>query len=564
MPSQQLDSQSAGLLAAVRRRIGLVRFGHWFHRSLLATAGVYLLLWVVIRFTGLIPDVLAPWTLLAVPGVAALAALFLLRRPTDADAARAVDVHIGGKDLFLTASLIDGTPGEYQSLVLRDAAKKSPGVQPGRVVPMPMWPASGNVAAAMVVLLILVMIPLQLDPFGEREQLARLNERKELVKKERQVTIERAAQLARQDLTAELSKPVDARLNELRKQFNEMKPDDPTGNARKLAEQQRELDKQWRKLSEKKLRDAMANKSTSQRFGGGMNKNIRQWQEEMKRGDPTGLKNKIAELQKKAEQLADSKDPAEQQKLKQELKQGMQDLADFAAQDPNAAAMAAAANRAMQQLDMSSLEGMSQESLAAMQESLNLSQMEMESLAQTMRDMQAMQQAMKAAQMAQQANQQQPLDGSQCQGTGQGMGQCDAMAAYSQFYKQCMGQGQGQGMAQGQGSGQGGGMGGPGQGRGNIAPEDDSVASAFKTEKEKTAMKAGKIIMQWKTKEVSQTGEANKDYATAMNDVKQGVAEAMLQEQIPPGYHDGIKKYFDTIDAPATTEPGAPAEPEAP
>lgn len=564
MSMQQLDSQSAGLLASVRRRIALARYGHWFHRALLIAAGLYLVFWMAIRFTGMIPDILTPWTLLAVPTLAGLAALFLLRRPTEADAARAVDAHVGGKDLFLTASLIDGTPGEYQSLVLRDAAKKSPGVEPARVVPMPMWPAAGNVVAAMVVLTVLIMVPFQLDPFGEREQIAKLNERKELVKKERQVTIERAAQLSRQDLQAEVSKPVEAKLNELRKNFNAMKPDDPTGNARKLAEQQRELEKQWRKLSEKKLRNALANKSTSQRFGGGMNKQVREWQEQMKKGDSSGLKKKIEELQKKAEQLKQSKDPTEQQQLRQELKQGMQDLADFAAQDPNAAAMGAAVSRAMQQMDMSSLSGMSQESMAAMQESLNLSQMEMESLAQTMRDMQAMQQAMQAAQMARQANQQQPLDGSQCQGQGQGMGQCDAMAAYTQFYKQCMGQGQGMGMGQGQGQG---GMGGQGQGRGNIAPEDDSVASAFKTEKEKTAMKAGKMIMQWKTKEVSQAGEINKDYATAMSDVKQGVAEAMLQEQIPPGYHDGIKQYFDTLDAaPPTAEstPPADAQPTAP
>ena len=33
-----------------------------------------------------------------------------------------------------------------------------------------------------------------------------------------------------------------------------------------------------------------------------------------------------------------------------------------------------------------------------------------------------------------------------------------------------------------------------------------------------------------------------------MNQVKQGVSEAILLEQIPPGYHDSIQRYFDTID----------------
>ncbi len=30
--------------------------------------------------------------------------------------------------------------------------------------------------------------------------------------------------------------------------------------------------------------------------------------------------------------------------------------------------------------------------------------------------------------------------------------------------------------------------------------------------------------------------------------VKQGADEAILQEQIPPSYHDAIQKYFDTIE----------------
>jgi hypothetical protein len=38
--------------------------------------------------------------------------------------------------------------------------------------------------------------------------------------------------------------------------------------------------------------------------------------------------------------------------------------------------------------------------------------------------------------------------------------------------------------------------------------------------------------------------------------VKQGVSEAIQQEQVPPGYHEAIKKYFDTL-------PEKPAEKSA-
>jgi hypothetical protein len=34
-----------------------------------------------------------------------------------------------------------------------------------------------------------------------------------------------------------------------------------------------------------------------------------------------------------------------------------------------------------------------------------------------------------------------------------------------------------------------------------------------------------------------------------VREVKQGVSEAIQQEQVPPGYHDAIKKYFDTLPA---------------
>ena len=46
-----------------------------------------------------------------------------------------------------------------------------------------------------------------------------------------------------------------------------------------------------------------------------------------------------------------------------------------------------------------------------------------------------------------------------------------------------------------------------------------------------------------------------------VSQVKEGLSEALDQENIPPGYVDGIKKYFDDIEK--TLEPGN-ATPEAP
>ncbi len=59
---------------------------------------------------------------------------------------------------------------------------------------------------------------------------------------------------------------------------------------------------------------------------------------------------------------------------------------------------------------------------------------------------------------------------------------------------------------------------------------------------------AGKVLLSLKTKGLSDRGDAVKDYRKLIRTVKQGVSQAIDQEQIPPGYYDGIKKYFDNIE----------------
>ena len=90
-------------------------------------------------------------------------------------------------------------------------------------------------------------------------------------------------------------------------------------------------------------------------------------------------------------------------------------------------------------------------------------------------------------------------------------------------------------------------MGGPGIGEGGLAPEDDSIETGFKTERSKSAITAGKVLLMLKTKGLGERGDAETNYRSALRHVRQGVDEAILQEQIPPGYREGIKKYFDTF-----------------
>jgi hypothetical protein len=90
---------------------------------------------------------------------------------------------------------------------------------------------------------------------------------------------------------------------------------------------------------------------------------------------------------------------------------------------------------------------------------------------------------------------------------------------------------------------------GPGgnPGAGGKAPEDDTLKTDFKPEKEQTKFTGGKTLLQWKTNEVGETGARAEDYREAIRDVKQRVSEAILTEQVPPGYHPAIQKYFDSL-----------------
>jgi len=113
--------------------------------------------------------------------------------------------------------------------------------------------------------------------------------------------------------------------------------------------------------------------------------------------------------------------------------------------------------------------------------------------------------------------------------------------------------GQGGQNGNGQGNGQNGNGNGrsgnnPGIGNGGNVGEDPSAKTAMKQEKDNGQVGAGKLLMQWKEEGVGDTGEKAVQYQQAVRAVKQGVAEAIRSEQVPPGYHAAIQKYFDRLE----------------
>jgi len=53
--------------------------------------------------------------------------------------------------------------------------------------------------------------------------------------------------------------------------------------------------------------------------------------------------------------------------------------------------------------------------------------------------------------------------------------------------------------------------------------------------------------MEWKQRGLSETGNVEVQYADTLNKLKQGADEAILKEEVPPGYHEAIRKYFDSL-----------------
>ena len=521
------------LLRHVAGRQHAVSLARCFYMSVLVLAGVYVALLLVSRFLALIPDVFEFRTLLAIPVAATLVALVATRRGAAPAAARQIDTRMDTKDLFLTTALIAESPGEYKPLVLRDAVDKAQSIRPSTVVPFDCWSKVFNVTVIAAVLLAGVAFKFQLDPFGKEQIRKDKADRAERLVKTKEATAARARTLEKKDLKAEHSDQIAAALAALKQDLNLMKPKDQAGNLRKLQAQKADIGKMWKDLSQKKLSDALNSKSTAKRFGAMETAKTKQWKEQMAAGNTAGISKELSELKDLAQQLAQTPEGKKKDELKKELDKRLTELADFAS-DKGSTELSDALSRAMQQLDMASMEGLSQDAMQGLAESLDLSSLELESLAQSLRDLQSLEQALKAMQMAQMLNSEDGLDGQAC-------GSCNSMADYAALYAQLMAQGQGAG-------GTGPGMGGPGRGKGNVAPEDDTLQTAHKTEKSSSSLTAGKILMQWKTNEVAESGEIERDFTEAIDQLKHDVSEAIVHEEVPPGLHDTIRKYFDTID----------------
>jgi hypothetical protein len=173
---------------------------------------------------------------------------------------------------------------------------------------------------------------------------------------------------------------------------------------------------------------------------------------------------------------------------------------------------------------------MERQAREALEESLKMSKSELQELARSATDMKKLEDALKTLQQAQKLNQQGQLDGEQCEG-------CQTLQEYAQQYAKQMAGGT-NGNAERTESGE-------------IMDEDDSDPEGYRDEKSRSQIQAGKVLLSIRTREDATEKDFDPDdlraYQNSVQAVKTGVQSAIEAEQIPPGYVDGIRGYFDKL-----------------
>ncbi|MEQ1850560.1 MAG: hypothetical protein ABMA01_03110 [Chthoniobacteraceae bacterium] len=530
------------LLRAAATRMRAASFGRTLHITALVTAGVVFLALLSARLLALLPNAwFTPLTLCAVPVLAAFAALLIARRPAATHVARAVDDRAASKELFLTASLIDQAPGEYRDIVLRQAGERAAQLQAARLFPLNWLPGARNVALALAALVAATQWLPRLDPFKMDEKRQELTKQEARLAETKKITAIRKEEL--KEKGGALGEQVDQALAKLDKTFKEVKPQERELNAKKLNEEAQDFSELWKKVAAQVPKDALD--KAAQQFGDSQQRQaMKELLDKLKKGDAEGLKQAMEKLRQQMEQIAKQPEGAAKNEQLEKLAKELGQMANQLREQLGDKALNEALARAAEQLGMAKGKGLSKDALDAANDALNLSKEEAQRLAEMFKDMGNLEDALKNLAAAKQLNEQGKLDGKDAQDAG-----ANSQQDYQKLYDDLMRRMAEAGEGQGQGQGQGGGKSGPnpGIGQGGTVGEDDSATSKFKKEKDKVQLGAGKLLMEWKEEGVGETGKKAGDYNEAIRAVKQGVAEAIRNERVPPGYHGAIQKYFDKL-----------------
>lgn len=543
--------KSSSLLSRVQQRLTVVSLARAAYISSLVALGLGVVAVLVIRLLGLIPQTQerATW-LLAVPALAALGAGLFYRRVELQQAARAVDDHAKTKDLFLTLSSLSTSAGEYQPLVSASAEEKAEAVVPTEVVPFRFWERLGRVGFVAGLLALAVWLTPQLDPFGKVEAAARAEERtKEIGAILKETEVRKATLKKEREIAENESDEIESQLADLKSDFRKMMPKKTESNAQVLSGHSSDLGDMWKSVSNDQLRRMMNQPISDQQLGTSTrSEKMNQMLKELQDGKTETLQQELQKARETMEKLAKAETKEEKAELQKQLQKELQDLKKFSKDKAGSRQLTDALNKAMKSLEVckecqnpggeksQQSEQLQKEAMQALKESLDLSEQEMEKVAQAAKDLKKLEEALETLAKAKELNQKGELDGSKCE-------DCETMQDYADLYAQMNGQ---------PGEGEGNKGNNRGFGKGGDAQYDDSDPEGYKDEKEKTQIQPGKVLLAIKTKEYAEELDFDPDkmreYQQSVGQLKSSVQSAIDSEEIPPGYVDGIKGYFDNIE----------------
>ena len=581
-------SSTGNLLNRVAKRMQVNCILKSLQLIVIISSIIYALLLITSRLTGLIPDVFSISTVLIPLFVSLLVALLIPSKVSSKDSARTVDTHEKTDDLFLTASTIGTVNGKFKDLVSGQAEQKAKELKADKIVTFNWQAPLRNFAIALAVLIIGVQLLPQLDPFGkEQERVAKEKKNKSLEEAKKE-TEKRLVQLKKE---AERPKETDAEKIELTKIFKQLKTKPPEEVRKKLREKRRKMAKMWSDKNKELLNDKNKLKISSQSFGFNSDE-LKKIAKDLKQGDSKSAIKKLSELKDKLEGLTEGELNEDKKNEIADVKKEIEDLRDAINESMGSESVKAAMDRALSQMEELSEE--TKQALADAAKSLKLSERELQRLQKMMDEMEELQQMMQTAQQADQLAQQmqnnpngqtppeyesfqeyqdylnqtgqngESGESNICQGC-EGSGKCKSCNGSGkdkdgEKCTDCSGEGKcadcngsgnngnGQGNGQGNGSsqvvGSGSGTGNPGGGGGAPGESDTETDTVRQNAKSKT--QPGQILMEWKTKGLSEKGEVTEEYQAAMQEIREGVDEAISKEKIPPGYHEIIKKYFSS------------------
>ncbi|MEY2725654.1 MAG: hypothetical protein RLZZ458_1521 [Planctomycetota bacterium] len=553
-------SPALALLLRVQRRLTIVKLARSLHFSLIAAVAVGCLLVLVVRLGGLLPPEQQPieYLLIGLPLAAAVLAWLISRKADASAAARIVDRHARTDDLFLTFATLSSSAGDYQPLVQQSAVQAAERIQPDQVVPFrPNRPIGIQAVLLTVFALMLWFLP-TFDPFGRVEAATRVEQQKTQLQQSVESIRRREQKLSQKLQQAEQrSGEIEQKAQEMMTALRKMKPEEKRPNSQVLKEQQQQLNQLWSSVSSDSLREMLA-KNGLEMQSGEQSRKMNEWLRDLQQGNPESLKKELEKARESMQAMLNANSPEERSKAASELRKQLQDLKKFSSKKAGSKELEDSLNQALKALeslaqkkssessgeessDEASSEELAQQAREALQESLELARKELEDIARSAEDIQKIEQALKTLQQAEKLNQQGQMDGEQCEG-------CKSIADYAARLRKMQENGEGEGQ-----NGQG--------GRGGMMEEDGSDPEGYKDEKTRTQITAGKLLLSIRTKEAATEKDFDpeelRNYQNSVTELRSGVQAAIEAEEIPPGYVDGIKQYFDNIE----NAPAAPARP---